>query len=105
MFGHMSDFVGCEQKILEKSKQLSGNPGVIVVDVTAIAGGVPDWSTRTTKLIGGGAHTHVRAVVLTSRLNDRGFLCRHRAVVVHNPSATNLPPGAATIERLFSTIE
>jgi hypothetical protein len=96
----MPDFRGCDNKIREKSAQLSGELGVIVVDVTGIAGGDADWRAHTLALFGDAAHRHVRAVVLTNVVCESAGT-RRQVVVVHNSAATG-EPSDSTLERIFA---
>ena len=93
MYCHLPDFNGCKNKIRDKKKQLPQDvAGVIVVDVTGVAGAFQDWiKVIQEELFSSLEYGNVSAIVLirSGMIGRIGSFPRRKAVAVCNKKANN----------------
>lgn len=107
MWACLPDFRGCKSKICEKKDQLpQDQQGIIVVDVSGIAGGIADWTkVITEEIFALNEYAHVSAVVIvTSHLTGQvGSFPARTAVTVCNERTRNpLSIPAQELNAIFS---
>lgn len=93
MYCHLPDFNGCKNKIHEKKEQLPQDvAGIIVVDVTSVAGAFKDWiKVIQEELFSSSEYVNVSAIVLirSEMTSHAGSRLRRETVTVCNKNANN----------------
>jgi hypothetical protein len=105
IYYYVPDF-GFEEKFDEERRQLPEDEhGIIVIDVTGIAGNLTEWSQKASHALNTHENAHILCVVLLAKgIDGRSFpRWRFDTRFVVNPSMRVLPSGFLNlIERAFS---
>ncbi len=104
IYYYVPDF-GFKDKFAEERDQLPRNEyGIIVIDVTGIAGSLTEWPEKASQALNATENAYILGVVLLAKCIDRTLFPRWRfdAKFASNPNIRSIPLGSLKlIERAF----